>query len=343
MRSATRATAALCASLLACLGLFLGLPRVFAAGAAVEVGRVGHGPLVDALGDTLPAGPYPQRIISLSPSVTEILFALGIDPERIVGVTRYCDNPPEARNRPEIGGIVDPSLERIQMSRPDLVLAVRGNPREVQERIRALEIPLFAVDDRTGLEGVVEIIGQLIALTGPPNALPGRDLLPRLSEGLTSYRAWSDTLPEAQRPTVYYIDPENRDWTAGPGSHIDDLIRLAGGRNIVREGGAWPQYSVERLLLEQPDWLLVALPDGVSRSAVKEHLKQLPGWNRLRALQADHLCIVDAGPLLRPGPRLFPILDIVAACVQAGAERPRVAWPPEANDRQAHPARGAER
>jgi iron complex transport system substrate-binding protein len=287
-----------------------------------------HGPVVDALGDTLPAGPRPARIISLSPNTTEVLFAIGVDPERIVGVTRYCDYPPEARNRPQIGGIVDPSIERIQMERPDLVVAARGNPVEILQRIRALGIPVFAVDDRTNLIGVIQIVSEIAAVTLPDDATRGERLLSGMRWELAAYKAWSDSIPDSERPGVYYADPLNPGWTAGPGSHVDDLISLAGGRNIVREGGAWPQFSAERLLVAQPDWILVALPPGTRREEVRRSLSDAPGWSELSALKEGRFCFVDADALLRPGPRVLSALEQAAGCLHP--ERPR----PSAADRR---------
>src|SRR5512140_3512656 len=161
-----------------------------------DVSPAGRPAMVDALGDTLAAGPWPRRIISLSPNLTEILFAVGVDSGRIAGVTRYCDYPPAATRRPRVGGIIDPSLEAIQMINPDLVLAARGNPREVQKQIRALGFPVFAVEDRTGLAGIEQIIRQVVALTGPDRPATADSLLARIKWDLSAFRAWADSIPE---------------------------------------------------------------------------------------------------------------------------------------------------
>jgi iron complex transport system substrate-binding protein len=300
--------------LAAALALLLAVPaRAFPSAGA------GHPRMVDAVGDTLPEGPWPRRIISLSPNLTEILFAVGVDTSRIAGVTRYCDYPPEARRRPNVGGIVDPSLEEIQLRRPDVVLAARGNPVQALERIRALGFPVFAFDDRTDLRGIERIIAEVIELAGPEDSTRAFQLLHRVRTELQAYQAWSDTL--TRRPEVYYADPQFPEWTAGKGSHVDDLIRLAGGRNVVEATEAWPQYSVERLLMAQPDFLLFALPAGADRPEIVSTLAQRPGWADLRALRnpGTQICWVDAGLLQRPGPRVFDALKEVAACLHPGA------------------------
>ena len=284
----------------------------------------GHGAMVDALGDTLQAGPYPERIVSLSPNLTETLFALGVSPDRIVGVTRYCDFPPAARSRPIIGGILDPSLERIQMQHPDLVLAARGNPVETLRRIRSLGIPVFAFDDRTGFEGILSMVGDLTSLVGPDDRQAALDLRARFVQARERYQAWSDSIPEREKPTVYYADPGYPSWTAGIGSHIDDLIRLAGGRNVV-SGAGWPQFSAEMLLQANPERFLLALPAGEDTATIVSGLHGTPGWSRLANLRPGRICWIESGRLQRPGPRLPAALEALASCLHPERPKPEAA------------------
>lgn len=278
--------------------------------------------LVDGLGNRLPAGPCPDRIVSLSPSVTEILFALGVDSTRIVGVTRYCDTPPEARRRPVVGGIIDPSAEAIAMQRPDLVLAVRGNPRPVLEQLQHLGLPVFGLDDRTDLRGVAAMMRQLEAVSCPDDRARADSAISRYARRLATYEAWSAGIPAGERPTVFYTDPEYPTWTAGAGSHIDDLIRVAGGRNTAGGLPGWPQVSLERLVLDQPRYLLVSIPAGLDRDRVYKELAAKPGWSSLAALQENRICWVDAAVVQRPGPRLVSVLEGLAACLHPDRERP---------------------
>ncbi len=275
----------------------------------------GHPAMVDALGVVLPAGTWPRRIVSLSPSVTEVLFALGVAPERIAGVTRFCDYPPEARTRPQIGGIVDPSLEAILVARPDLVLAVRGTPIDLVERMRSLGLAVFAIDDRVGLEDIEGILSQVAELVGPDEPERARSLLRAYHEGIPRFRAWSDSIPNDARPLVLYCDPTHPGWSAGPGSHIDDLIRLAGGRNVITDGLAWPQISAERLMLLSPELLLLAWSEGSDRETARGALARHPGWRRAEALREGRMCWIDAGILLRPGPRMLGALFELAGCL----------------------------
>jgi iron complex transport system substrate-binding protein len=285
--------------------------------------------LVDALGDTLLAGPCAQRIVSLSPSVTEILFALGVDSSRISGVTRFCDYPPAARRRPVVGGIVDPSPERIVSLRPDLVLAVRGNPRPILGQLGRLGLPVFAFDDRTDLRGVGEMMATVDAVACPDDPALADSVVAWFREVLAAYESWAAAIPPAERPTVYYADPEFPTWTAGAGSHIDDLVRLAGGVNLAGMLSGWPQMSLERIILDQPRFMLLALPGGQEPEHVYKDLMAKPGWSALAALRERRICWVPAAQLQRPGPRLVGVLEELAACLHPGRLCPGRTGPTE--------------
>ena len=291
-------------------------------------GRAGSRPaIVDALGDTLSAGPCPQRIVSLSPSVTEILFVLGVDSSRIVGVTRFCDYPPAARRRPVMGGIVDPSPEVILAQRPDLVLAVRGNPRPLLRQLGRLGLPVFAFDDRTGLTGVGEMMEAVTAVSCPDDPARADSVVAWFRAAVAAYETWAAAIPPAERPTVYYADPEFPTWTAGAGSHIDDLVRMAGGVNLAGTLPGWPQMSLERILLDQPRFLLLALSGGQEPARAYKELMAKPGWSGLAALREKRICWIPAARLQRPGPRLVGVLGELAACLHPDRACPRVAGP----------------
>jgi iron complex transport system substrate-binding protein len=283
--------------------------------------------LVDALGDTLSAGPCPQRIVSLSPSVTEILFVLGVDSSRIVGVTRFCDYPPAAQRRPVVGGIVDPSPEVILVQRPDLVLAVRGNPRPLLGQLGRLGLPVFAFEDRTGLRGIGEMMETVAAVSCPDDPARADSVVAWFRDALAAYEPWASAIPPAERPTVYYADPEFPTWTAGAGSHIDDLVRMAGGVNLAGTLPGWPQMSLERIVLDQPRFLLLALPGDQDPVRAYKELMARPGWSGLAALREKRICWIPAARLQRPGPRLVGVLRELAACLHPDRACPTVVDP----------------
>lgn len=317
------------------IGLLLGIVALACIAARPAMGQYemtteevngSHGPLCDALGDTLPEGPWARRIVSLSPSLTEALFALGVAPWKIVGVTRYCDYPGLAKKRPQVGGIVDPSIERIQETRPDIVLVTRGNPIEAQEQLRDLGLRVFAFEDREGLEGLARTLSLLRAIAGSDDPEVADALLRRSWLEPRAYREWAGSIEIAKRPTVHFTDPGNPEFTAGPGSHIDDLILHAGGRNAVAEGAPWVRYSPEALMVSNPGYLLIAQPAGVDTARVLSGLRSQPAYAALPALRAGRVCWIPADELMRPGPRLLDALEKLASCLHPDLDRPHGPW-----------------
>jgi iron complex transport system substrate-binding protein len=270
----------------------------------------------DALGYDLAPGPWPHRIVSLSPNLTEILFAIGVDPDRIVGVTRFCDHPPEALEVERVGGIVDLSLEKTVSLRPDLILATRGNPTETLSQMRAAGQQVFAFEAEGGIDlliRTVEMMGQII---GPDAATRADSLADELQRRAECLRAISSTVPGSTRVSVFYYDPVSPDWTAGPGTHISEVIDLAGGRNAASDAPvAWPRYSLERLLVRQPDLLLVAAERTDATDALLDELRGRPGWRGLRAVREGRVCLVPADWLMRPGPRILGAVEMLARCL----------------------------
>lgn len=274
---------------------------------------------VDALGFTLPTGAPPARIVSLSPNLTEILFAIGVEEERVVGVTRFCDYPPEVAGIEKIGGIVDPSIEKVLSLRPDLILATRGNPSGILERLREAGLNLFAFESQTGLAGVLETMETMVEIVRPGRFDRAERELSEFRYRLECLRAISSTIDESERPSVYYYDPVSPDWTAGPGTHLSEAIGMAGGRNVADDAkSAWPLYALEKLVVTQPDLILVAAagePSLALKSKIVADLRTQPGWRKLDAVREERLCIVPADWLLRPGPRVLRAVIALGRCI----------------------------
>jgi iron complex transport system substrate-binding protein len=257
----------------------------------------------------------PRRIISLSPNLTEILFAMDCDSLEIAGVTRFCDYPPEARLLPQVGGIVDPSLEAVLLLKPDLVLATRGNPLEFMESLIALGIPVYALDDRGDLASIPRIVARLRPLLrcereafALERALDGR---------LEAVRALTAPLEGGARPRVYFGELEGAHWTAGPGSHIDGLITVAGGTNIAaRSPAAWCPLSVEEIVSRDPQvyfGTFAGADTPEQRAAAEERtlrfLREDEVWRRTALGRDPRVFLVQEDRVLRPGPRVFDVLE----------------------------------
>ena len=265
--------------------------------------------LVDALGDTLHLVDAPLRVISLAPSNTEIVCAVGAG-DRLVGVTEYCNYPPQAREVETIGGFSNPNLELIVSLQPDLVLGARFNPLEVLSALRRLDIPVFVLAPRT-LEETFTAIRQVGSLTG--QAGPASRLETRMRARIEALASVVETIPEESRPRVLWGKLGTPMYTAGPGSFIDDLIRLAGGRNVAADAQtAWFQVGLETIVSRNPQIILVSSvdPDTVGRDV--ERLRNTPGWEEVDAIVSGRVYHIDLDILGRPGPRLIDGLEILA-------------------------------
>ncbi len=254
----------------------------------------------------------PQRIVSLSPSITEILFAIGCDTTVVVGVTRFCNYPPEARTIARIGGIVDPNLEEIVALEPDLVLATRGNPIEFMESLTRLKVPVYALETREGLEQVLRTIEEIGAVTGREGA--ARREVEHLREGLAQVRARS-AARTGPRPRVFYGygGLEGPHWTAGPGSYVHDLITAAGGVNVGgRAPSAWSTLSLETIVEADPQVYLGTFASEGEEAARRRVLRQLrehEGWSQTALARNPRIILFAEDRLQRPGPRLFSVLE----------------------------------
>jgi len=271
----------------------------------------------DALGHTVTWSEPPERIVSLSPNLTEILFAIGCDARVVAGVTSYCNYPPEVAGLPRVGGVADPSLEAVTGLEPDLVLATRGNPVEFMESLTRLGIPVYAVEARGDLEQILALILQVGAVTGhPEGALYLADSL-RLC--LESVRARTAGLPDDQHPRVYMGELDGAHWAAGPNSYIQDLIAAAGAQNVGDVAPAdWSPLSLEVLIARRPQvWLGAYGPtsggdEATVRARALEILRTHEGWRDTPLGRTPRLMLIDEDRLQRPGPRVFAVAEELA-------------------------------
>lgn len=270
----------------------------------------------DALGRRVVAPAVPRRIVSLVPSVTEILFALGLE-DRVAGVTDFCDFPAEARRKPKVGGYAEPSLETLVALKPDLILASADSTKpQLVGRLERLGVPVYVVYPQTYRE-VVETVRAVGRVTG--EAAAGERLARRLEEtarrtreAVAGRRPVRALLCVMVRPLV----------VVGPGTFGDDLLRLAGGVNVVPAGPShYPTWGPEALLAADPE-VIVATPhpgDPDPRAAFAR-------WPELAAVRARRVSVVEPDLLQRPGPRLADGLRALALAlhgvdVRAGAPR----------------------
>jgi len=259
----------------------------------------------------------PRRVVSLAPSLTEIVFLLGRDGS-LVGVTRYCNVPAAASGLPKIGGVSDPDVERIVALSPDLVLCTTdGNPRDKVRAIEEMGIPCFAVAPQN-LEAVFTAIERLGVLLGAADR--GRaetEALRRRARLAIPSRRDADT------PAALFVVSTVPIIAAGVGTFMDELVRLAGGRNAAaRFSGRYPRLSVEGLVAARPDVIFVAGMAGVERFP-----PEVTRWKEVPAFRDGAVITLDGDLVTRPGPRLVTALERVSAAFAdwraSAASRPK--------------------
>jgi iron complex transport system substrate-binding protein len=257
-----------------------------------------------------PPTPVPRRIVSLAPNMTEVLFALGAGP-RTVGVTRFCDHPPEARALPRVGGFLDPSLEAVVALRPDLVLGVpNASNRTVLERLGELRIPVLLVEAHR-LEDVYSLLLEVGRAVG---ALPAaKEVVARMRARVERVAKAVQGAPRTRVLCAYGRDPLI---VAGPRSYTDELLALAGAENIAREGlTRYPTYSMERVLVLAPEVLIDASMEGAPSAGRPSAQALRERWGRFASLPAvkkGRLHWIDPQLVARPGPRLVDALEEIA-------------------------------
>ena len=272
---------------------------------------------LDALGRPVDLPAVPQRIVSLAPSVTETLFALGVG-DRVVGVTRYCDYPAAARSRTKVGGYTNPNLELILTLNPDLVIVSTGKSSPLlPERLSELGLPVFTVapDSLTDTFATIGLLGEV---TGVPEA--GRSLAAELENVVFNIKA---AVKDRKPPGVLLCIMVRPLRLAGPGTLGDDLIRAAGGINLVPPGSEpYPSWGMEKLLRVNPEVIIVS-----PHPSDPDPAAYFSAWSGLRAVREKRVVSIEPDWLHRPGPRLrrgltalVDALHGAAALEQQGSE-----------------------
>ena len=266
--------------------------------------------IVDDAERTVTLAQTPQRIISLAPSNTELLFALGLN-DRIVGVTDYCDYPPLARSKEKVGGFSTVNLEKVISLGPDLVLAANIHRQTAVPELERRGIPVFVLDRKT-VDGVIDSLEVVAKLTrrDKEGSEATSTLRSRMGEILSRIAAFSSY------PRVFYeLSPQLH--TAGAGTLIDDIIARGGGTNVAAAtSGAYPQLSLEFLVLQDPDVVLLGDMGSDEMQTVQPILNR-PGWHSITAVKTGRVFVVDPSLTNRPGPRIVEGLDQVVRIIHA--------------------------
>lgn len=254
------------------------------------------------------------RIVSLSPSTTETVFAIGAG-SAMVGRSRYCDFPPEVTKLPQVGGYVDPSFEAILALAPDLVVGARGPAGSaITDKLAARGVATFFPSTESFADIDAMILG-MAERTGRPEA--GQAEVNALHERIKGVEASVASLPKTRVLLVFGLAPLS---VAGPSSFADEMIRRAGGANVITEGGAYPTVGAERVLALDPDVIVNA---AMMEERAHDRLKKgAPGWAGVRAVESDRVASITNEAILRPGPRIAEGLALLAKALHPDAKVP---------------------
>ena len=250
----------------------------------------------------------PQRIISTSPSITEMLFELGLE-DRIVAVTDFCIYPEEACLLPSIGGVLNPDIETIVSLTPDLII-LQSDSAKVKKNIKSLGIPTFSIKVRT-ISDIFESINRLGKELNSQEA--AKKLLLLLKDKINAYKQRL----EGKLPKKVLLllgdssDPARDLYAVGPGTFLNELLVLSGGKNILQKSKAqYPKLSKEYIIKQSPEIIIEAGPkSNLSQKEIDYRVKQ---WNRFPTIQAvrdKRIYFIGADYILIPGPRLVKILE----------------------------------
>jgi len=259
--------------------------------------------LPDALGGSVTITRKPQRIVSLAPNVTEILFAVGAG-DRVVGVTRFCNYPPEAKRLPKVGGYTDISVEAVVALSPDLVVVSRGNPKPTLAALSRQGLTILAAINTESLDEVERAILRIGRATD--NEEQARQVCETMQKTLASVqKTVSDVNP---RRRVYFGSLAAPYMAAGPSSFIGECIAAAGGDNVAQGiRGAWPTLSIETIIARDPEVVIEGFHADAAGGHRDELLKRLRGdpvWSKIAAVREDRVFIMNDDMVHRPGPRL---------------------------------------
>jgi cobalamin transport system substrate-binding protein len=278
----------------------------------------------------------PYRIVSLAPSITETLFALGAGPE-VVGVSQYCDFPKAALKLPKVGSFLTPNVEAILALRPTLIIGLASSSN--QRQIRALREMGFATlmvtdDSLKGIENSIGQIGDRIGRAGT-----ARQLLTSMQAHIDAVRA---RLKGVKSRRVLMMVGHQPMVAVGRGTFLDELLKIAHGVNIAdRSPQSWPRLSIEYIIAMAPEVIL----DGQMGSESAAPSSFWARYPTIPAVRNHHVYGYPQDPMLHPGPRVWQSLEIIASRIHPEAWRftggpnlaaipnPESAWNPGQNNR----------
>ncbi|WP_138494169.1 ABC transporter substrate-binding protein [Paenibacillus pinistramenti] len=265
--------------------------------------------LKDAGGTEVTFDAAPQRIISIAPSETETLFAIGLD-DQIVGVTENDDYPEEAKSKPKMGGY-ELNTEAIVAAKPDVVFAAGITSADTIKGLRDLGIKVFQFNPKT-VEAVIDDIKQYGQITD--HQAEAKQVTDKMEFELAQVTDAVQTISEDQKKKVYIEFSPG--WTVGKGEFMDELITLSGGVNIAGDTTGWNEINEENIIKSNPDVILYAASVVDEKNQTLDQvIKSRAGWDQITAVKEGRVVGLDDNLLSRTGPRITEGLLQVAKAI----------------------------
>ncbi len=264
--------------------------------------------VVDQTGRSMMIPQNPLRVISLAPSITEIIFDLHRE-NRLKGVTKYSDFPVQAVKLPKIGSYIQLDLEKIVRLKPDLCIAVKdGNPIQTVQRLHDLGIPVYAVNP-VNLESVMDAVTDVgTILNAKPRA---KKLVSNMKSRINKIK--SIVLKSVNRPKVFFQIGIAPIVSAGTGTFLNELIKCSGGINLGAGKNPYPRFSMEQVIRLNPDIILISSMARSRDDEIFTEIKQKwETWKMISAVKNKRIFIVDSNIFDRPTPRLIDALETLA-------------------------------
>lgn len=291
--------------------LFLAAAPVLAASPANTTASPAR-TVTDDYGTTVTIAGTPERIVSLAPTNTEILFALGLG-DRVVGVTDYCNYPPEATTKPKIGGFSTVSVEKVAAQNPDLVIASEGNGADLVDHLRKLNMTVIATSPKnvTGILNDITLIGNAAGAKDNASAL-----VASLEARISATKANASAL--TAHPKVAHIIWNDPIYVSGNGTFQDELIAMAGGTNAFPDKTGYATVGTEEFIAANPDILIVNSGTGMggSEDSVAQYFENETRFANVAAIKNHHVYVIDSDMVDRAGPRIVDALEIFAADIR---------------------------
>jgi len=253
--------------------------------------------VTDDVGKEVTLTEYPDKIISLAPGNTEILFALDLD-EELVGVDNFSNYPEEVESIEKIGDAFDLNMEKIIELEPDLILTLKGMEEAVKE-FENFGIAVYTLDANK-IENVLEDIEEIGQLTN--RVEKAEELTSEMQEKIDEIKTLVADVSERDKPKVFYMVWNEPIMSAGSGTFINDLIEQANGINIVASDGleGWPEYSLEKLIEHNPDVIIAPK----SLASTPETITADERFSSIKAVLENRVVVIDDDPVSRIGPRI---------------------------------------